>query len=49
MSQLRDLREVPLLSIRADYGCEVAAIVRRMVDGASVPTKPSVAAFSSFI
>ena len=48
-SQLRDLRDIPLSSVRAHYVDEVGAVVQRMIDDASVTSKPPVAAFQSLI
>lgn len=49
LSPVRDLRDIPLSSVRVHYADEVGAIVHRMVDDARLPAKPPVAAFSSFI
>jgi len=48
-TQLRDLRDVPLSSVREHYIDEASAIVQRMIDDASVTSKPPVAAFQSLI
>lgn len=49
LSQLRDLRDVPLSSVCAQYVDEVSAVVCRMVDDTSMSSKPPVAAFQSLI
>jgi hypothetical protein len=49
LTKLRDLRDVPLSSVRTNHVDEVNVVVRRMVDDALVSSKPPVAAFQSLI